>query len=263
MLQQFIPPIIYSCLKKIFRKNNLSEGFLNINAKTLRYKTFGELNSDKYFYVIQGHSFAGFFSILQFVLCQLKVADELGMIPIVDYKNFPNTYGKDELGGNVWEYYFEPVSSYSLDEVYKSKHVFFSPSTFDWSMGRYLRKEDELYKYFKKYIQIKEEFKKEIDNFYEANFKGHKVLGVHWRGYEQNITAGHPYCPTKKQIFENTDFLLKKYNCDRIYFLTEDSNNYNCFYKYYNNVQGGGGGNFDSVLSYCTMQWIQVKSSAA
>ena len=62
------------------------------------------------------------------MLNHLLIADRLHMTPVVDMKNFSNLYNeKKKINGtlNSWLYYFEPVSKYTLDEVYKSKFVVF------------------------------------------------------------------------------------------------------------------------------------------
>ena len=56
----------------------------------------------------------------------LKIAKDLGCIPIIDMKNFPTKYNvknKIDKTYNAWEYYFEPLNNYKLKDIYKSKFV--------------------------------------------------------------------------------------------------------------------------------------------
>ena len=48
---------------------------------------------------------------------------------------------------NAWEYYFEPVSKYSLNEVYKSQNVFITSDKFGNQMSFNL--------FDKKFLKIK------------------------------------------------------------------------------------------------------------
>ena len=53
----------------------------------------------------------------------------MNAIPVVDMKNFSTKYNelnKIKNTFNSWNYYFEPISKYSLEEVYESKSVIIS-----------------------------------------------------------------------------------------------------------------------------------------
>ena len=63
----------------------------------------------------------------------LLIAQRHNFIPVVDMENYPTIYNeKKKINGtkNAWEYYFEPVSKYSLNEVYKSQNVFITSDKF-------------------------------------------------------------------------------------------------------------------------------------
>lgn len=74
------------------------------------FQTFGELHPDKTFYVIWvENGGSGFFSNVSNVLCHIKTAEQLGMIPVVDFENFKTLYngqGPINNSHNAWEYYF-------------------------------------------------------------------------------------------------------------------------------------------------------------
>ena len=106
-------------------KNN---NFYNYQFKhlNLEYRNYGNSNPTKYFYIIRRAPGAGFFSNLNFVIHHLLICDNLKMIPVIDMENFQTFYNcKDKILGtfNSWNYYFKPVSKYTLEEVYKSKNV--------------------------------------------------------------------------------------------------------------------------------------------
>ena len=96
------------------------------NHLDLEYRTYGNKNASKFFYVIKRAPGAGFFSNLNFVIHNLLICDDLKMIPIIDMQNYQNFYNcKNKINNtlNSWNYYFKPVSKYSLEEVYSSKNV--------------------------------------------------------------------------------------------------------------------------------------------
>ncbi len=201
--------------------------------------SFGVKNRDKIFYVIKRYKGGGLFSNLLFVLNHLILAEKLGAIPVVDMENFTNLYSeKNKIKGtkNSWLYYFAPVSKYSLNQVYKSKFVVFSSDKLFINQAVSSKTNTiQLEKVFKKYIKIKPEYLKLSNNFIKKNFKGKKILGVHWRGTDHKVLPNHPYPPTQKQIFEKTDYFLNKYKFDKIFLITEELNYLNAFKKKYKN----------------------------
>lgn len=188
-------------------------------------KSFGTANPDLSFYVIWRDRFgSGFFSNLQHVLAHLKRAELLGMIPVVDFANFKTLYNEREpVSGteNAWEYYFEPVTGHELGEVYSSKNVFFCDGQFSWSMGAYLS-DSTFYEIYGKYVTPHERIMKKAEAFWESIGEPKEALGVHFRGKEQNYASGHPFCPTKGQIYRCIDRILAKYPIDTIFLVTED-----------------------------------------
>ena len=54
----------------------------------------GKLNPEKNFYVIQRHPGYGIFSNLTFVINHIKIALDMGFIPIVDMENFTTIYNE-------------------------------------------------------------------------------------------------------------------------------------------------------------------------
>lgn len=208
------------------------------------YKRFGSKNPNKYFYVIKRSPGAGFFSNLNFVIHHLLICDTLKMIPVIDMENFQTFYNcKKKINNtfNSWEYYFKPVSKYSLNEVYKSKNVIIcDPRTsfngnnsnikntvFEPFNGpQYLKIKHK--KIIKKYIKYNEDIIREA-SFLTKKFKKEKILGICFRGSDAKFSAYQPHAPNLKQIVTSTKKLIKRYDYKKIYLCTEDIDYLNYF----------------------------------
>ena len=233
--------IIKKYLKRYFMKDFcqtcLSSGE-SINVKTFPsgyFKSFGKKNPDKIFYVIWLDVGSGFFSNLSSVLCHLKIADTLGMVPIIDFQNFGTLYNENvpiNNTKNAWEYYFEPVSQFNLDEVYNSKNVFFCSGLYPSSMSYNITTIDGLYdEIYRKYVFLKGHVEDCLKKYLES-FK-HRVLGVHFRGKEQNLAPGHSFAPTEKQMIKYTDEIIEKYDIGKIFLVTEEQRYLDLFINNY------------------------------
>jgi len=222
---------------KVFCQDCLSSGD-SINVKTFPagyFNSFGKKNLDKIFYVIWLDLGPGFFSILSAVLCHLKIADILGMVPVIDFQNFGTLYNENmpiNNTKNVWEYYFKPVSSFNLGEVYDSKNVFFCSGSYPSSMSYSITTIDGLYdEIYKKYVFLQSHVEDCLKKYSES-FK-HRVLGVHFRGKEQNLAPGHSFAPTEKQMIKYTDEIIEKYNIEKIFLVTEEQRYLDLFINNY------------------------------
>ena len=202
----------------------------------------GKKNANKIFYVIKRSepSRGGFFANFFFVLNHLIFCERLNFIPIIDMQNFSNFYKENKLIDNTknsWEYYFKNVSHYKLSDVYQSKRVVFSNEKYTEEMIESplnLNKRKNLLKVFRKYIKINKKIINKADLFIKKNFKNNKVLGIHWRGSDYKVAPGHPFPPTKKQIFNLVDNLLKKEKIKKIFLVTEEINYLDLLKKRYN-----------------------------
>jgi len=229
--------IIKRYFMKVFYQDCLSSGD-SINVKTFPagyFKSFGKKNPDKIFYVIWLDKGSGFFSNLSAVLCHLKIADALGMIPVIDFQNFRTLYNENMTINNTknaWEYYFKPVSPFNLDEVYDSKNVFFCSGSYPSSMSYSITTIDGLYdEIYRKYVFLQSHVKDCLKKYSES-FK-HRVLGVHFRGKEQNLAPGHSFAPTEKQMIKYTDEIIEKYDIGKIFLVTEEQRYLDLFINNY------------------------------
>lgn len=221
--------LIHNFLRNHVKKNLAQDEFdgiypFNLNTTPfVKYKSFGEKNPDKVFFVIYREPpGSGFFSNFSHVLAYLKFAKENNFIPIVDFKNFKTLYNSENpINGteNAWEYYFKQLSPYSLEEVYQSKHVLFCNG--QYPPGSDITVE-EFRKYSKEMFNVNQDILDTVKE-YEHEFVNHRVLGVHFRGKEMNTSPGHGFGPTEKQIFKCIDDILNKYDIDKIFLVTEET----------------------------------------
>ncbi|RYE53576.1 MAG: hypothetical protein EOP48_14105 [Sphingobacteriales bacterium] len=194
------------------------------------FKSFGSKNADKVFYVIWLDKGSGFFSNLSAVLCHIDIAIKGGMIPVVDFQNFKTLYntGKIEDTANAWEYYFEPVSPYSLEEVYQSKNVFFCegkyPDGYEYSVTNI----PGIKQIYDQYIVLKPAIEEQILQYQTSD-----LLGIHFRGQEFKIAPGHYFPPTEKQMIKYTDKALSEYGINQIFLVTEEKAYLDLFVKRY------------------------------
>ena len=237
--------------KKIYRMitdkpvlNKLKKKFNFVNHEpTYFYKRFGNKNIDKLFYVIKiygkNKEGGGLFSNLQFILRHLIIAENLKAIPIIDLENFYNRYNeKNAVFGtkNSWLYYFEPVSKYTLSEVYQSQNVLVTNGFFSKNMKKNYHSDKNLIRIFKKYIKIKKKFFKSANYFEKKNFLNKKVLGVHLRGTDRKTTTNHPFPPTIAQMYQLVDCAISKYKFNKIFLITDQEKYLKLFQIKYGNL---------------------------
>ena len=195
----------------------------------------GKLNPDKVFYIIQRYPGTGLFSNLAFIVNHIQVANRMGFIPIVDMKNFPSIYNEHKkIFGtlNSWEYYFEQLTNYSLDEVYKSKNLIRTNSKFyrDEEFKNKITSSKNLLKIFNEKIKIKKTKFKTITYLKKKLFTGKKILGIHHRGTSFKTTE---YPITINQMINIINEILQKDNYDKIFLVTEDIKNFNALTNYF------------------------------
>lgn len=223
-----------------FCQEAMSSEDTGIDAKTFLpgyFKSFGDRNPDKLFYVIWLDAGPGFFSTLSAVLCHLKISDASGMVPVIDFQNFRNLYNVNmpvNNTKNAWEYYFKPVSPFTLKEVYESKNVFFCSGFYPTSMSYSITMINGLYdEIYKKYIFLQDYIEDNLKKYMELF--NNKVLGVHFRGKEINIAPGHSFAPTEKQMIKYTNEIIGKYDIDKVFLVTEEQRYLDLFVKKFGN----------------------------
>lgn len=142
---------------QIPQNNKINFKIFQGNLNHLSYKSFGNLNRNKVFYVIRRYPAAGFFSNITFILNHLRICDQMNFIPIIDMRYYPTLYNEANIikkTKNAWEYFFKKLNNYSLKKVYRSKNVFLSSLIFEKNMTFDMTNNFSM-KYFNK-IKVKE-----------------------------------------------------------------------------------------------------------
>lgn len=223
-------------------------------------KCFGNANSEKLIYVIRrSDANCGLFSYFITVMGHLKVADEKGYVPVVDMQNYENTYlYRNEVGKvNSWEYYFEPVSSISIEDAYHSKDVILSdggiPKVIPEGTINSLMNDggvmDAWRTLYRKYIRLKPNVKAQMDAERAMLIQpGERILGVICRGtdYTKFKPVGHWVQPAVSVIIEKAKKCLDEWDCDKIFLATEDFDVYEQFQR-----------EFPDKVIVNSKQWVQ------
>ncbi len=213
-----------------------NKNYLNKNP-IFHFTSYGNKNPYKIFYIIKRTPGAGFFSNLTYVLGHLEIAKKYNFTPVVDMENYPTIYNEKKLINktyNSWEYYFKKVSKYKLNEVYKSKNVIITSNFFLPHMSTDMSLKKELRKLIKEYIHIRPEITKEVQYLKQKYFRNNnKILGIHFRGTTYKTARGHAFPIPLKLMKENIDALIKKFNYNKIFVVTEEDRYLKYLKQYY------------------------------
>ncbi len=218
---------------KISLDNKIDPKFLE--KLNISQRTFGKLNEDKIFYVIKRTPGTGMFSNITFILNHLKICKKYDFVPIVDMKNFTTIYNesiKFRNNLNAWNYYFDDLNKYSLEEVYKSKNVLITDNKFFHFFSYNIEKDNELIELLNTKVKINKYMNKCYLKVFEK-LKDKKILAIHFRGTSYKRSAGHPLPATKKQMYDITNKLLRENHIDNIFLVTEEKNYLDFFKKKY------------------------------
>ena len=157
----------------------------------------------------------------------------LGYIPIIDLKSFPNIYNCFNISNkNIWEIFFDQPYGFKLEEVLKmSKKLAYFECTSNENrpdpINSYYNKLliDFWHNFSKKYMPIKSRIINESFNIMKKLFNNSdNVLGVKMRGtdYISLKLKDHPIPPSLNKVFLDIKKMNKKYKYDWIFIATED-----------------------------------------
>lgn len=206
---------------------------IDLKEPELIFKSFGDLNKDKIFYVIKRSPGTGLFSNVTFVLNHLKICQKNNFIPIVDMENFKTIYNENKKikkTYNAWEYYFEKLNKFSLEEVYNSKNVLITSDKFFHFFTYNIDLDDQMIKILQRKIKINKILNKSYERISNI-FKNKKILGIHFRGTSYKRSPGHPFPATKRQMLKITKKIIKEEKIDKIFLVTEEKNYLEFFQK--------------------------------
>ena len=149
-----------------------------------------------------------------------------------NFKTIYNEHIKTRNTLNSWEYYFEQLNKFSLDEVYQSKNVILTSNKFYHYFTYNIDKDQILCNFLQSEIKLKKHILKSYNKII-SKFEGKKVLGIHFRGTSYKRSAGHPLPATKKQMLNITNKLLREEKIDKIFLVTEEKNYLDFYLKYF------------------------------
>ena len=202
-------------MKKITIGNYSAEGIMN--KKSLVYLMHFSLlicsifisfdstaNQKKHVIGIGSHRKGGLFYNFLGALNNIRYAESKNMVPVVLW-DAPYLYFEKGHGGtdNIWEYYFEPVSSAHYEEndtIWPSNEApdnrALAPTRFS-KCHQYeaasLRK--QMSEIIKKYIRVKPSIQQKIDQFYQENMAGKITIGIHLRGTDKKDELQYTFDP--------------------------------------------------------------------
>lgn len=186
---------------------------------------------DKYVYVISKpiRVKSGLFSYVFGAIEQLQYVDEDLCLPIVDMQHYPNIYLEEENIGkeNVWDFYFEPVSTIKIEEMEAYENVVLGYDSPDYK-SNYIEKYDidKMHDTYKKYVHIKQEIMNEIDKVCNdiLPYGFEHVMGVLFRGTDMTALKlkDHPVQPSVDEMCSLIDKHMAEWGCNTIYMCTED-----------------------------------------
>ena len=192
----------------------------------------GPFLPDKCLYIIRlRETVSSIGAMMRIILKHLLVCDDHQYIPFVDLSYFKNVYLKsDEIGlVNPWEYFFEQPTRYGLQCAYKGKKVILSDADIYLDDFDYLEDEGKLGRaceLYAKYVHTSSRIEKELSEIYNRLFdRSGKVLGVVCRGtdYVNRDVRGENRQPLLTDLIADAKECLKKWNCDKLFLATEDS----------------------------------------
>ena len=214
----------------------------------LRERRFkGRMKNDNTYYVYRGGGYndiAGLISLYYTAAKLTYVAKNKNYIPYVDFKTYPCQYSVDrKINGsdNAWEYYFVQPCGTKRSDVINGKRIIISGWNFlgkknkkyidEWNKLSHERRKT----FFHKNLPIIDSIEKEVQEFYDKEFRGKEVLGVFMRGtdYVANKPVNHSVQPTLDQANKKVMEFMGKYPIDSIFLVTEDKDYFDYFKSSY------------------------------
>ncbi len=225
---------LYLCLASL-KSEDLCKKIIAVKRDpyNLTVKKFGELEPDRWVYYIdfdEAYKFNGFCSLYRLVLLHLAYADDLQMVPVVNWgKN--TLYYDDQIieTGNAFEYYFDPVSDVDCKKVMSCRRVTISKgadaNAFGTTQGYTIPEEEVTIAalYSSKYVQLRQDIKNLFWGEMQEIISGDKTLGVHVRATDYNKGYNrHPVAVTPEEYLKISRQAMKDYGFKKIFLATDD-----------------------------------------
>ena len=159
-------------------------------------------------YVIWRTYGAGFWSIIGSTLSHFKIAEDMGLAPVVDFANYRTIYNESHpVGGqtNMWEYYFDQPAGRNIEDV--------EPNAFVCDGRIPKRYRGDLVNPFfgdqwHSKVKMKQHIKGRIRNTIDCLGLSSRTLGVHLRGQEARRAKGHMFPATMRQFNDAIEFAV-------------------------------------------------------
>ncbi|MBQ3447437.1 MAG: hypothetical protein IJG37_07325 [Synergistaceae bacterium] len=173
----------------------------------------------------------GLFSYFNTILGGIAYADKHGYTPVVDMKNYPNTYLYPEEVGrvNAWEYYFDQPGGLPLDDALSCREYVLGRDTalHGWPDTDGLMSDAEELEHWRGLCRKYVRFTPAVTERAEAmtrKYEGMRILGVLVRGtdYVALKPKSHPIPPTAEQAIAKAREAMSEQRFDAVYLATED-----------------------------------------
>lgn len=183
-------------------------------------------------------------------LAWIEYALRNGYIPVIDMKNYANTFHKENEVGkiNTYEYFFEQPCNISVDEALKSgkaRYIWKDIPDFHPNESLDFLYNEDIVNYYhrlaKKYVRFSPKTQKYLEevrnNVFRKCSSNEKILGILARGTDYTTLKPyyHPIQPDVNSIIEKVNEYKEKYNCQKIYVATEDAGILEQLIKVYGN----------------------------
>ena len=159
-------------------------------------------------------------------------------IIVINWSKIPYYYDAS-YGENVWEYFFEQPSKVNIDK--KSTVIQVGEQHYGYPDCNNQSRMDQLQSVAHNNIKVKNNVTSIVDDFYNANMRGKRVLGVHKRGcamYSPDVSKfriwkghGRNYVLTVDDYFRKIDEFIIDFDC--VLLITDESLSLNHFRKQY------------------------------
>lgn len=162
---------------------------------------------------------AGIGAVFHQMLTSIYYCDKTNQIPVIFWEKdslyyTPKGFNNEK---NVWNYYFEPISSLSYKKGDKIHRL--PPIGIDFHFDYHKLSEEyrmKAYEIIKKYIRPNFVVQSKIDHFYDKHLANKKTIGIHLRGTDK-IKEEKPVLPSKM-----VEEALKYANSDTQFFIATD-----------------------------------------
>lgn len=233
---------IPDCITNVYNSINVMYSLL----WTQKRESFGERYPNSTIFLIDfSTENAGLVDIMKFTATFVLIARQRGWIPVVCLNRQPNQY-LNSTTENMWEYFFEPVSDITVQEVFQCKHVIRCSENGirlnEFRINLFYRALEKLLfvyhgRQWRQLIRLNTVCKEAVAAAIPEEIKASncRVLGVVARGTDLSNEAS-AFQHRNRAPVASVDTMLracrwkqKLWNCDYIFLATEDERYFRCF----------------------------------